>query len=69
MILSKEEEKLIMSLRGQKTKITCAEAAKLLGTTALDVAYKLRNGEASFGTAEYNGRKWIYHIFREDIPI
>ncbi|HAG04525.1 MAG TPA: hypothetical protein DCG28_03700 [Lachnospiraceae bacterium] len=67
MNLTKEEEALIMSLRGKKTKITCTEAAKLLGTTALDVAYKLRNGEASFGTAEYNGRRWIYNIFKEDI--
>lgn len=67
MNLTKEEEALIMSLRGQKTKITCTEAAKLLGTTALDVAYKLRNGEADFGTAEYTGRKWVYNIYKEDI--
>jgi len=59
-----EEYKAILKMRGSDELITCTQAAELLGTTAVDVAAKIRNNDVDYGIAEpIGGGRFRYKIW------
>lgn len=63
--LTKEEWEAVQRMRGLRKKITMKEAAEMLGTTVLDMRYRVRAGE--LGSAVKKGKRFEYEIYEDEV--